>query len=48
MAVGFDTHTGVRHARAVKPWTTIHGHGTPTHGRKRREQSQTRLCDTIT
>ncbi|PPR98023.1 hypothetical protein GOBAR_AA22641 [Gossypium barbadense] len=27
----FDT--GMRHARAVKSWTTIHGRGTLTHGR---------------
>ncbi|PPR93537.1 hypothetical protein GOBAR_AA27135 [Gossypium barbadense] len=41
----FDT--GMRHARAVKPWTTKHGRGTLTHGRRRSEQSQTRPCDTI-
>ncbi|PPR93039.1 hypothetical protein GOBAR_AA27629 [Gossypium barbadense] len=33
----FDT--GVRHVRAVKLWTTIHGRGTLTHGRGRSEQS---------
>ncbi|PPR99699.1 hypothetical protein GOBAR_AA20967 [Gossypium barbadense] len=32
----FDT--GMRHDRAVKPWTTIHGRGTLTHGRGRSEQ----------
>ncbi|PPS10574.1 hypothetical protein GOBAR_AA10076 [Gossypium barbadense] len=32
-------NTGVRHVRAFKPWTTIHGHGTLTHGRERSEQS---------
>ncbi|PPS18020.1 hypothetical protein GOBAR_AA02561 [Gossypium barbadense] len=34
----FDT--GARHARAIKPWTTIHGHGTLCHHREaRRPQS---------
>ncbi|PPS11668.1 hypothetical protein GOBAR_AA08964 [Gossypium barbadense] len=42
----FDT--GVRRARAVKPWTTIHERGTLTHGRRRSEQSQTWPCNTIT
>ncbi|PPS15178.1 hypothetical protein GOBAR_AA05413 [Gossypium barbadense] len=27
---------GVRHARAIKPWTTIHGHGTLYHHREAR------------
>ncbi|PPS01373.1 hypothetical protein GOBAR_AA19290 [Gossypium barbadense] len=29
---------GVRHARAVKPWTTIHGRGTLTWAREKRTQ----------
>ncbi|PPS16736.1 hypothetical protein GOBAR_AA03834 [Gossypium barbadense] len=29
---------GVRHARAVKPWTTIHGCGTLTWAREKRRQ----------
>ncbi|PPS10847.1 hypothetical protein GOBAR_AA09794 [Gossypium barbadense] len=34
-------YTGVRHAHTVKPWTTIHEHGTLTNGHAIRSRSDT-------